>query len=204
MNSISKFLISLVLVIPLILWGQEADTLISSDGIEFKESRAEDEPVSTGSDGLLEIPEDLIFEEGTSSSETAESPVVDTPVQPVDASAEGKQSLWGIFIAGLLGGFAAFIMPCIFPMVPLTVSFFTKKGGSRAKGVSQALLYGLFIIVIYVALGMLITIAFGSDALNALSTNGVFNFLFFLILVIFAASFFGAFELTLPSSFVNK
>ncbi|HLT87940.1 MAG TPA: cytochrome c biogenesis protein CcdA [Sphingobacterium sp.] len=204
MNSISKFLISLVLVIPLILWGQEADTLISSDGIEFKESRAEDEPVSTGSDGLLEIPEDLIFEEGTSSSETAESPAVDTPVQPVDASAEGKQSLWGIFIAGLLGGFAAFIMPCIFPMVPLTVSFFTKKGGSRAKGVSQALLYGLFIIVIYVALGMLITIAFGSDALNALSTNGVFNFLFFLILVIFAASFFGAFELTLPSSFVNK
>src|SRR5690606_9267878 len=71
-------------------------------------------------------------------------------------------------------------------------------------GVSQALLYGLFIIVIYVALGMLITIAFGSDALNALSTNGVFNFLFFLILVVFAASFFGAFELTLPSSFVNK
>src|SRR5690606_2598559 len=75
---------------------------------------------------------------------------------------------------------------------------------SRAKGISQALLYGLFIIVIYVALGMLITIAFGSDALNALSTNGIFNFLFFLILVVFAASFFGAFELTLLSSFVYK
>src|SRR5690606_14315248 len=115
-----------------------------------------------------------------------------------------KQSLWGIFIAGLLGGFAAFIMPCIFPMVPLTVSFFTKKGGSRTKGVAQALLYGLFIIVIYVALGMLITITFGSDALNALSTNGVCNFLFFLILLVFAASFLGAFELTLRSSFVNK
>ncbi|PRD50320.1 cytochrome c biogenesis protein CcdA, partial [Sphingobacterium gobiense] len=84
------------------------------------------------------------------------------PVQPVDAGSEGKQSLWGIFIAGLLGGFAAFIMPCIFPMVPLTVSFFTKQSGSRARGISRALLYGLFIIVIYVALGMLITIAFGS------------------------------------------
>ncbi|PRD42802.1 cytochrome c biogenesis protein CcdA, partial [Sphingobacterium haloxyli] len=83
-------------------------------------------------------------------------------------------------------------------------SFFTKQSGSRARGISRALLYGLFIIVIYVALGMLITIAFGSDALNALSTNGVFNFLFFLILVVFAASFFGAFELTLPSSFVNR
>lgn len=204
MSSISKFLISLVLMIPLIILGQEANTLISSDGIEFKESRADNESASTGSDTLLEIPEDLIFEEGTSSSDTAESPAVDALIQSVDASAEGGQSLWSIFIAGLLGGFAAFIMPCIFPMVPLTVSFFTKKGGSRAKGVSQALLYGLFIIVIYVALGMLITIAFGSDALNALSTNGIFNFLFFLILVVFAASFFGAFELTLPSSFVNK
>lgn len=89
-------------------------------------------------------------------------------------------------------------------MVPLTVSFFTKKAESKAKGISQALLYGVFIIVIYVALGMLITIAFGSDALNELSTNGIFNFVFFLILVFFAASFFGAFEITLPSSFVNK
>src|SRR5690606_26237592 len=173
-------------------------------GIEFKESQADDESASTGSDSLLEIPEDLICEEGTSGSDTAASPAIDSPVQSGDASAEGGQSLWGIFIAGLLGGFAAFIMPCIFPMVPLTVSFFTKKGGSRAKGISQALLYGLFIIVIYVALCMLITISFGSDALNALSTNGIFNFLFFLILVVFAASFFGAFELTLPSSFVNK
>jgi len=89
-------------------------------------------------------------------------------------------------------------------MLPLTVSFFTKQSGSRASGISKALLYGLFIIVIYVALGMIITIAFGSDALNALSTNGIFNFIFFLLLVVFAASFFGAFEITLPSSFVNK
>ncbi|MFD2896603.1 protein-disulfide reductase DsbD family protein [Sphingobacterium arenae] len=191
-------------MIPLIILGQETDTLISSEGIEFTESTADNEPAYMGSDSLLEVPEDLIFEEGTSSNDTAVSLPAGAPMQSVDVGTEAGQSLWGIFIAGLLGGFAAFIMPCIFPMVPLTVSFFTKKGGSRAKGVSQALLYGLFIIVIYVALGMLITIAFGSDALNALSTNGIFNFLFFLILVIFAASFFGAFELTLPSSFVNK
>src|SRR5690606_4404686 len=204
MYSISKLLISLVLMIPLIILGQETDTLISSEGIEFTESTADNEPAYMGSDSLLEVPEDLIFEEGTSSNDTAVSLPAGAPMQSVDVGTEAGQSLWGIFIAGLLGGFAAFIMPCIFPMVPLTVSFFTKKGGSRAKGVSQALLYGLFIIVIYVALGMLITIAFGSDALNALSTNGVFNFLFFLILVVFAASFLGAFELTLPSSFVNK
>src|SRR5690606_17430483 len=117
---------------------------------------------------------------------------------------EESKSLWGIFIAGVIGGFLAFFMPCIFPMVPLTGSFFTKKSASRAQGGTQALLYGVFIIVIYVALGMLITIFFGAEALNALSTNGIFNFLFFLLLVVFAASFLGAFEITLPSSFVNK
>ena len=177
----------------------QQDSLISFDDIEFT-----DGSIESGDDTLLEVPDDLIFGDGIASKEVDGGTAGDTPMQHVDASGAEQQSLWGIFIAGLLGGFAAFIMPCIFPMVPLTVSFFTKKGGSRTKGVSQALLYGLFIIVIYVALGMLITIAFGSDALNALSTNGFFNFLFFLILVVFAASFFGAFELTLPSSFVNK
>lgn len=177
----------------------QQDSLISFDDVEFT-----DGSIESGDDTLLEVPDDLIFGDGIASKEVDGGTAGDTPMQHVDASGAEQQSLWGIFIAGLLGGFAAFIMPCIFPMVPLTVSFFTKKGGSRTKGVSQALLYGLFIIVIYVALGMLITIAFGSDALNALSTNGFFNFLFFLILVVFAASFFGAFELTLPSSFVNK
>ena len=111
------------------------------------------------------------------------------------------QTFWSIFIAGLLGGFAALLMPCIFPMLPLTVSYFTKSG----KGaVSRALLYGLFIILIYVVLGLAVTIVFGADALNSLSTNGVFNFFFFLLLVTFAASFLGAFELTLPSAWVNK
>jgi thiol:disulfide interchange protein len=114
------------------------------------------------------------------------------------------KTLWEIFIAGLLGGFAAFLMPCIYPMLPLTVSFFTKKAGSRSRAVFQSLLYGLSIIVIYVFLGLLITLIFGPSALNALATNGIFNFFFFLLLVVFGISFFGAFEITLPSSLANK
>src|SRR5690606_33253442 len=141
------------------------DRLISLESLAFT-----DGSIDEIGDTVVEVTADLIFDDGTATV-AEESDGSDGPVQHVDASRTEKQSLWGIFIAGLLGGFAAFIMPCIFPMVPLTVSFFTKKGGSRAKGVSQALIYGLFIIVIYVALGMLITIAFGSDALNALSTN---------------------------------
>jgi thiol:disulfide interchange protein len=115
-----------------------------------------------------------------------------------------KRSLWAIFIAGLLGGFAALLMPCIFPMLPLTVSFFTKGAENKGKVISKALLYGLSIIVIYVVLGLLVTVIFGADALNSLSTNGIFNFSFFLLLVVFAASFLGAFEITLPGSWVNK
>ncbi|WP_158795638.1 protein-disulfide reductase DsbD [Pedobacter sp. L105] len=114
-----------------------------------------------------------------------------------------QQSFWGIFLAGFVGGLAALLMPCIFPMLPLTVSFFT-KGSEKGKAFNRAALYGLFIILIYVVLGLLVTVLFGADALNSLSTNGIFNFLFFLLLVAFAASFLGAFEITLPSSWVNK
>ena len=117
---------------------------------------------------------------------------------------EKPKTLWEIFIAGLLGGLTAVILPCIYPLLPLTVSFFTKKSGSRSKAVAQSVIYGLSIILIYVSLGMLISIIFGSDALNALATNGVFNIFFFLLLVVFGISFLGAFEITLPSSLANK
>lgn len=124
--------------------------------------------------------------------------------QEEENHSEEESSVWGIFIAGFLGGFAALLMPCIFPMLPLTVSFFTKQSENKAAGIGKAMFYGVSIIVIYLALGMLITVLFGADALNSLSTNGIFNFLFFLLLVVFAASFFGAFELTLPHSWSNK
>jgi thiol:disulfide interchange protein len=122
----------------------------------------------------------------------------------VNLKPQEHKTLWQIFIAGFLGGFAALLMPCIFPMLPLTVSFFTKKGGTKARAAGQASLYGLSIIVIYVLLGLVITLIFGSDALNALSTNGIFNFFFFLLLIIFGVSFLGAFEITLPNSLANK
>ena len=115
-----------------------------------------------------------------------------------------QQTLWAIFVAGLLGGFAAILMPCIFPMLPMTVSYFTKSAGDQSHGAAKAAVYGISIMVIYVVLGLVITLAFGPDALNSLSTNGIFNFVFFLMLVAFAASFLGAFEIVLPSKWVNK
>lgn len=122
------------------------------------------------------------------------------------AAPAGQQggSLWGIFIAGFIGGLAAFFMPCIYPMIPLTVSFFTKKAGSRAKGIESAIIYGLSIIVIYVALGLLVTFIFGASALNEAASSATFNLLFFAMLIVFGVSFLGAFEITLPSSLVNK
>ncbi|RYE36391.1 MAG: thioredoxin family protein [Sphingobacteriaceae bacterium] len=117
---------------------------------------------------------------------------------------EVQQSMWAIFLAGLFGGFAALIMPCIFPMLPLTVSYFTKTAQSRGSAITKAIIYGLSIIVIYVAFGLIITVIFGADALNDLATNGVFNLVFFLLLIVFAVSFFGAFEITLPSAWANK
>ncbi|SES16998.1 protein-disulfide reductase DsbD family protein [Pedobacter rhizosphaerae] len=132
------------------------------------------------------------------------APVTTQPQQTLKTEPKQEnQTLWGIFLAGFVGGLAALLMPCIFPMLPLTVSFFT-KGAEKGKAFSKAALYGFFIILIYVVLGLLVTIIFGADALNSLSTNGIFNFFFFLLLVAFAASFFGAFELTLPSSWANK
>lgn len=121
------------------------------------------------------------------------------------AKKSSRDRSWiGIFIAGFLGGFIALLTPCVFPMLPLTVSYFTKQSKTRAKGISNAFIYGAFIILIYVALGFGVTVLFGPDALNALSTNVWFNLFFFLLLVVFAVSFLGAFEITLPSSWVNK
>lgn len=122
------------------------------------------------------------------------------------ASSDNAQSngYMGILIAGMLGGLLALMTPCVFPMVPMTVSFFTKRSGKRGKGIRNAIIYALSIIGIYVSLGLLVTVTFGSDALNELASNVFFNMAFFVIFVIFAISFFGAFEITLPSWIINK
>ena len=111
---------------------------------------------------------------------------------------------WMIFLEGLLGGFLALFTPCVWPIIPMTVSFFLKRNKERTKAIREATTYGLSIVVIYVLLGLAVTLLFGASALNALSTNAVFNIFFALLLVVFAASFFGAFELTLPASWTNK
>ncbi|WP_433780523.1 cytochrome c biogenesis protein CcdA [Flavobacterium anhuiense] len=115
-----------------------------------------------------------------------------------------SRSLWSIFFIAFLSGFAALLTPCVFPMIPMTVSFFTKQSKSRAKGIRNAIIYGLSIIAIYVILGLIVTKIFGADALNALSTDVWFNLIFFVILIIFATSFLGAFEIMLPNSWANK
>jgi thiol:disulfide interchange protein DsbD len=125
---------------------------------------------------------------------------------PVAASFEPEGSnlgMWAIFFAGFAGGLLALLTPCVFPMLPLTVSFFTKQSKTRAKGIRNALIYAVSIVVIYVSLGLTISLSLGPDALNALASNGIMNLAFFIIFVVFAMSFFGAFEITLPAKWLN-
>ena len=136
---------------------------------------------------------------------TKVSPVatVVIPSKGVPSKAPNR-GLWSIFFIAFLSGFAALLTPCVFPLIPMTVSFFTKQSKTKAAGIKNALIYGISIIVIYVLLGSLVTAVFGADALNALATNVWFNIIFFILLVFFASSFLGAFEIMLPNSWANK
>jgi thiol:disulfide interchange protein DsbD len=117
---------------------------------------------------------------------------------------ESQRGLWAIFFIAFFSGFAALLTPCVFPMIPMTVSFFTKQSKTKAAGIRNAIIYGISIILIYVVLGLVVTWIFGADALNALSTNVWFNLIFFILLIVFAVSFLGAFEIMLPNSWANK
>lgn len=117
---------------------------------------------------------------------------------------QANSSLWMIFLFGFLGGLIALLTPCVWPMIPMTVSFFLKRTKKRREAVRDALIYGIAIIVIYLVLGVAITLLFGASALNSLSTNAIFNLIFFALLVFFAVSFFGAFEIVLPSRWTNR
>jgi thiol:disulfide interchange protein len=141
---------------------------------------------------------------------------VDEPAQPSGADVVSKvgidttetnsgseDSVWYMFIVGFLGGLLALLTPCVFPMIPMTVSFFLRGSDNKAKGKRDALFYGISIIIIYVALGMGISLIFGADQLNLMATSPIFNIFFFILLLIFAAAFFGAFELQLPASWIN-
>ena len=139
-------------------------------------------------------------------TEVATQKIIEKPTQSnsISDDSEEEMGLWSIFIIAFFSGFAALLTPCVFPMIPMTVSFFTKQSKSKGAGIRNAIFYGVSIIVIYVLLGVFVTWLFGADALNALSTNVWFNLGFFILLVVFAASFLGAFEIMLPNSWANK
>ena len=178
---------------------------------EVKEEKTETEK------GLVEevIPEAPTEEQKSASSDTLSAAIINTPsaselwapvidqLKAFEESATTNNSLWQIFLLGLLGGLVALVTPCVWPIIPMTVSFFLKRSGDKKKGIRDAIIYGISIVVIYLALGLIVTATFGASALNALSTHAIFNIFFFLMLVVFAASFFGAFELQLPSSWSN-
>lgn len=190
MRFISRLLTTIVIIGLMATTAAAQDSLVQYDDLEFTEI-IEEQPIQ----------EHHI--EQTTPEETTDT---ERSMGALDAgdNASDKRSLWAIFIAGFIGGFAALLMPCIFPMLPFTVSYFTKSSHNKRKAVIHASIYGLSIVAIYVLLGILITVIFGADALNSLSTNGIFNFVFFALLVLFAFSFFGAFELSLPSSLATK
>ena len=138
-------------------------------------------------------------------TEEIKDTIVSVPkVEVASPKPASQRGLWSIFFIAFLSGFAALLTPCVFPMIPMTVSFFTKQSKTKSAGIRNAIIYGIAIISIYVILGLLVTWIFGADALNALSTNVWFNIIFFILLIVFAASFLGAFEIMLPNSWANK
>ena len=169
---------------------------------EAKAEEKEAETVKTDTAKTEPLPAETSYSQNIKASNDLWSPVIDElkafEESPVD------YSLAYIFLAGLIGGFLALLTPCVWPIIPMTVSFFLKRNKDKRKAINEAVTYGISIVVIYVTLGVLVTLLFGASALNALSTNAVFNIFFCLLLVVFAASFFGAFEITLPSSWSNK
>ena len=184
-----------------------AELKTSGKGIEVKE------PAKTDT-SLIAQPQPVTSEKDTVLASKKDSILANKDLwQPVvkELQAFGNKDItdteiswWIIFFEGLLGGFLALFTPCVWPIIPMTVSFFLKRNKEQTKAIREATTYGLSIVVIYVLLGLAVTLLFGASALNALSTNAVFNIFFALLLVVFAASFFGAFELTLPAAWTNK
>ena len=162
---------------------EEEKAAVVEDTITAEEPVQEEVRDSIGNDLWAPVIDELkVFEAGTQTS---------------------NRSLWGIFLLGVLGGLIALLTPCVWPIIPMTVSFFLKRTDDKKKGIRDAITYGISIVVIYVLLGLLVTLIFGASALNALSTNAIFNIFFCLMLLVFGASFLGGFDITLPSSWTN-
>ncbi|MBR5297954.1 MAG: thioredoxin family protein [Parabacteroides sp.] len=176
-----------------------AEEKVVTDNNEGSATSSESQKVNKTTSSPAEVSNKL-----TNSSELW-TPVIDKLKAFGDTTVSATDTSWlFIFFAGFLGGLVALLTPCVWPMIPMTVSFFLKRTKDRKKAIRDAMTYGVSIIVIYLVMGLLITGIFGASALNDLSTNAIFNIIFFLLLVIFAISFFGAFEMVLPSSWTNK
>ncbi|MDD2952022.1 MAG: cytochrome c biogenesis protein CcdA [Parabacteroides sp.] len=189
----------------------------SSTEADTKEITAEQPNGQAGAEGSEEAESPVLAAKETSATTSPKapgsltdspdlwSPVIDSLKSFGDATVSAADTSWlFIFFAGFLGGLIALLTPCVWPMIPMTVSFFLKRTKDRKKAIRDAVTYGLSIIVIYLVMGLLITGIFGASALNDLSTNAIFNIIFFLLLVVFAVSFLGAFELVLPASWTSK
>ena len=194
------------------------ENCIPPTNVEFS-FKGEGKPQTTEPEKIVEEPkeeekaavvEDTITAEEPVQEEVRDSvgndlwaPVVDELKAFEVGTQTTNRSLWGIFLLGVLGGLIALLTPCVWPIIPMTVSFFLKRAEDKKKGIRDAITYGISIVVIYVLLGLLVTLIFGASALNALSTNAIFNIFFCLMLLVFGASFLGGFDITLPSSWTN-
>lgn len=167
------------------------------------ETVAADETLASKADTLVGAADSALSAKAPVSTDVLWTPVIDELQAFGEEHTPDNMSWFYIFVTGFLGGLLALFTPCVWPIIPMTVSFFLKRSKDKKKGIRDAWTYGASIVVIYVALGLIITGVFGASALNALSTNAVFNILFCLMLIVFAASFFGAFEITLPSKWSN-
>ena len=182
----------------------------SSDELEFTVSPSVKAVTLIESDAKKEIKTAEIDSSATVVKEKTEE-IIQTEAEKTPKKEPKKQqsetesrSLWSIFLLSFFSGFAALLTPCVFPMIPMTVSFFTKQSKTKSQGIRKAVFYGISIIAIYIFLGAIVTWFFGADSLNALSTNVWFNLIFFVLLMFFAFSFLGAFEIMLPNAWANK
>ena len=173
---------------------------VATDKIEAKTTEVNSKVIPTEEVAVVADGTDLKHDSIPNKIEVANT----EDTKPATSKPEEKRGLLTIFFLAFLGGFAALLTPCVFPMIPMTVSFFTKQSKNKSQGIKNAFIYGFSIIAIYVVLGLAITTIFGADALNALSTDPWFNIIFFVLLIVFAVSFLGAFEIMLPNSWANK
>ena len=172
--------------------------------VKVEEPKAEEKPAEAVADTAVVAEQEQPAVSEPAKAAFAENELWTPVIDKLDVEVAEDSSIWLVFILGFGGGLVALLTPCVWPIIPMTVSFFLKRSKQRSQAIREAMIYGVSIVVIYLLLGLAVTLIFGAGALNALSTNAIFNIFFCLMLLVFGASFLGGFELTLPSSWTNK